>query len=93
MLLVNQIPGFINRQYLKSNLVNQRDILHVDIDWEKVKGDLEFFTCAGSELLSANQISNFFKQLYIKNNKVNLPYILHVDRVSREINVDLENFS
>ena len=65
-LSANQISGFLSQLYFKSNLVNQRDFLHVEIDSRKMKGDLKIFSEVLSKMQLANQIAEFFNQLYLK---------------------------
>ena len=49
MLSSNQISGFVNQLYLKSNWVSQHNFLHADIDWRKVKADLKILVGLGQK--------------------------------------------
>ena len=57
---VYQISGFSNQLYLKGSGVNQHDLLHVEMDWRKIKGDGWIETT----ILSGNQTTEFLNQLY-----------------------------
>ena len=58
-LSANEISGFLNQLYLKSNYVNQRSFFHAEEDWKKIKGDLKIFSWVWSNMLSTNQITEF----------------------------------
>lgn len=52
-----QISGFLNQLYLKSNWVNQCDVLYAWIDLRKIKADMNVFSRVLSKMLSVNKIA------------------------------------
>ena len=54
----NQISGFLNQLYLKSSRVNQRDLLHAEVDRRKMKSDL-IFSWVGSKIPSDSQTTEY----------------------------------
>ena len=53
-LSANEISGFLNQLYLKSNYVHQRSFFYAEEDWKKIKGDLKIFSWVWSNMISTN---------------------------------------